>query len=73
MSYSAAINAQQVMALHTELHRPNALSTCRPRQPPASLKGHRLNDQMSSLISAPMTAADVLNMTSAYTYDSLAV
>jgi tyrosinase len=40
---------------------------------PASLKGHRINDQLSSLISAPTTPAAVLDSTSQYVYDSLAV
>lgn len=40
---------------------------------PASLAGHRRNDNMSSLISPPTTPGAVLNMTSVYTYDSLAV
>ena len=40
---------------------------------PAFLKGHRINDQMSSLLSAPMKPADVLDMRSIYVYDSLAV
>jgi tyrosinase len=40
---------------------------------PASLKGHRLNDPLFSLISAPTTPAAVLNSTQQYTYDSLAV
>jgi tyrosinase len=40
---------------------------------PAFLKGHRINDLMSSLLSAPMRPADVLDMTSIYVYDSLAV
>lgn len=40
---------------------------------PAVLKGHRINDLMSSLLSAPMRPADVLDMTSIYVYDSLAV
>jgi magnesium chelatase family protein len=37
------------------------------------LKGHRINDLMASLISAPMEPANVLNMTSSYVYDSLVV
>ncbi len=40
---------------------------------PALLKGHRINDQMSSLLSPPMKPADVLNMRAIYVYDSLAV
>ena len=40
---------------------------------PASLKGHRINDQLSSLISPPTTPAAVLDSTSQYVYDSLAV
>ena len=40
---------------------------------PASLKGHRINDQLSSLISPPTTPAAVLNSTSQYVYDTLAV
>jgi tyrosinase len=44
-----------------------------PQSAPAFLKGHRINDQMSSLLSAPMKPADVLDMRSIYVYDSLAV
>jgi tyrosinase len=40
---------------------------------PASLKGHRLNDQLASLLSAPTTPAAVLDSTSQYVYDSLDV
>jgi len=40
---------------------------------PASLKGHRINDQLSSLISAPTTPAAVLNSTAQYVYDTLAI
>ena len=40
---------------------------------PASLKGHRVNDLMASLVSAPLKPADVLDMTAVYTYDSIAV
>jgi tyrosinase len=38
---------------------------------PASLRGHRINDAMSSLISAPMRPADLLDVSSLYAYDSL--
>ena len=44
-----------------------------PASAPASLNGHRINDDMASLVSAPMKPADVLDMASAFTYDSLAV
>jgi len=40
---------------------------------PASLKGHRINDQLSSLISPPTTPAAVLDVTDQYVYDSLDV
>lgn len=40
---------------------------------PASLKGHRINDQLSSLISPPTTPAAVLDVSSQYVYDSLDV
>jgi tyrosinase len=40
-----------------------------PASAPASLKGHRLNDQMSSLVSAPTTPAAVLNVSVDYRYD----
>jgi tyrosinase len=40
---------------------------------PVSLKGHRLHDQLASLVSAPMRPADTLNMTTVDRYDSLAV
>lgn len=40
---------------------------------PNSLKGHRINDQLSSLISAPTTPADVLDSSAQYVYDSLDV
>jgi tyrosinase len=44
-----------------------------PQSAPSFLKGHRINDLMASLVSAPMRPADVLDMTSSYVYDSLAV
>jgi tyrosinase len=37
------------------------------------LRGHRLGDQLSSLVSAPTTPAAVLDITSQYEYDLLAV
>jgi len=40
---------------------------------PASLKGHRINDQLSSLISPPTTPAAVLDVSAQYVYDSLEV
>lgn len=40
---------------------------------PTSLKGHRLKDQLFSLISASTTPAAVLDSTQQYVYDSLAV
>jgi len=40
---------------------------------PSSLKGHRLDDQLSSLISPPTTPAAVLDSTALYVYDSLDV
>jgi tyrosinase len=40
---------------------------------PASLRGHRINDAMSSLISSPMRPADLLDVSSLYAYDSLNV
>lgn len=40
---------------------------------PASLRGHRLNDQLASLISPPTTPAAVLDSTDQYVYDSLDV
>lgn len=44
-----------------------------PQTAPAALKGHRINDQMSSLVSPPTRPSDVLDMRSIYVYDSLAV
>jgi tyrosinase len=44
-----------------------------PASAPTSLQGHRINDQMASLISAPMRPADVLNMATTYSYASLGV
>jgi tyrosinase len=44
-----------------------------PQSAPSSLKGHRIDDTMASLISAPMKPSEVLDMTSAYVYDSIAV
>jgi len=38
----------------------------------ASLKGHRINDTLTSLISGSTTPAQMLNVTQSYTYDSLA-
>ncbi|HWZ45286.1 MAG TPA: tyrosinase family protein [Candidatus Saccharimonadales bacterium] len=40
---------------------------------PASLQGHRIDDQLYSLISPPVTPADVLDVTAQYVYDSLNV
>ena len=40
---------------------------------PASLKGHRLNDTLSSLLSGTTTPADMLDISELYTYDSLNV
>jgi tyrosinase len=40
---------------------------------PASLKGHRLHDQLAALVSAPMQPADTLDMTAIDQYDSLLV
>jgi len=45
-----------------------------PRQSAsATLRGHRLNDTLNSLLSASTTPAQMLNVTSRYTYDSLDV
>jgi tyrosinase len=38
-----------------------------------SLKGHRLNDQLTSLLSGSTTPAQMLDVSQFYTYDSLAV
>ena len=40
---------------------------------PVSLKGHRLHDTLTSLLSGSTTPADMLNLTSLYVYDSLVV
>jgi tyrosinase len=40
---------------------------------PNTLKGHRVNDQLSSLISPPTTPAAVLDSSAQYVYDSLNV
>ena len=40
---------------------------------PDSLKGHRLGDSLTSLLSGSTTPAQVLDVSSLYTYDSLAV
>jgi tyrosinase len=40
---------------------------------PSSLKGHRIDDPLSSLISPPTTPADVLDVSAQYVYDSLNV
>lgn len=40
---------------------------------PNSLKGHRLNDQLASLVSPSTTPADVLDVGDQYVYDSLDV
>jgi tyrosinase len=44
-----------------------------PQTAPATLKGHRINDQLSPLVSPPTTPAAVLNVLAQYVYDSLAV
>jgi len=40
---------------------------------PSSLKGHRIHDTLTSLLSGTTTPADMLNVSQFYTYDSLAV
>lgn len=40
---------------------------------PVALKGHRLNDALSSLLSGSTTPAQMLNVTTFYVYDSLIV
>ena len=40
---------------------------------PASLKGHRLHDTLSSLLSGTTTPSQMLNVMSLYVYDSLVV
>ena len=40
---------------------------------PASLKGHRLNDTLNSLLSGSTTPAEMLDVSELYTYDSLSV
>jgi tyrosinase len=40
---------------------------------PASLKGHRLNDTLNSLLSGSTTPAEMLDVSESYTYDSLNV
>lgn len=40
---------------------------------PKTLKGHRINDELSSLISPSTTPANVLDVSAQYTYESLAV
>jgi len=44
-----------------------------PQSAPATLKGHRLGDMLSSLLSQSTTPAAMLNVGQFYTYDSLAV
>lgn len=44
-----------------------------PDSAPASLKGHRLSDSLSSLLSGPTTPAEMVDVSSLYVYDSLAV
>lgn len=44
-----------------------------PQSAPASLRGHRLNDTLNSLLAATTTPARMLNVTKLYTYDSLSV
>jgi tyrosinase len=44
-----------------------------PQSAPASLRGHRLNDSLSSLISASTTPARMLDVSQRYRYDSLVV
>jgi tyrosinase len=40
---------------------------------PSSLKGHRIHDTLTSLLSGTTTPADMLNVSQFYTYDSLAI
>ena len=44
-----------------------------PQSAPVSLRGHRLNDTLTSLLSGSTTPADMLDVSQRYTYDSLAV
>lgn len=44
-----------------------------PQSAPLSLRGHRPNDQLNSLLAEPTTPARMLNVTRLYTYDSLDV
>lgn len=44
-----------------------------PQSAPASLKGHRLNDTLTSLLSGSTTPAQMLDVSQLYTYDSLVV
>ena len=44
-----------------------------PDSAPASLKGHRLHDTLSSLLSGSTTPAQMLDVTTLYVYDSLVV
>ena len=60
------VNGQLVQANHGRTYLP--LQTAL-----ASLREHRINDPMASLVSAPMRPADVLDMTATYVYDSLTV
>ena len=44
-----------------------------PQSAPASLRGHRLNDTLNSLLSGTATPAETLDISESYTYDSLNV
>jgi tyrosinase len=44
-----------------------------PQSISTSLRGHRRNDRLNSLLADPATPARILNVTSRYTYDSLEI
>jgi tyrosinase len=54
------------MQRHGRVYLPN-------EKAPVILKGHRIKDQLASLVSAPTTPADVLDVSTQYIYDSLDV
>jgi len=54
------------MQQHGRVYLPDAKA-------PSSLQGHRIDDELASLISPPTMPADVLDVSAQYVYDSLSV
>ena len=63
-------NVDRIWAAWLDRHGPAYLPD---NTAPTSLRGHRIDDQIVSLLSPPTTPRDMLDVTDFYTYDSLTV